>query len=198
MNTCKIISAGFLVLIGTFLSSFELPENWHIAGSKPEAYKMGIDPGAAATGGNAATIQSVEKKISGFGTLMQTCKAGIYKGKRVRMRAMFKSEDVKEWSGIWLRIDKYGNDEPLAFDNMTNGKTDRSVTGTTPWKQVEVVLDVSPDADEMAYGALLAGTGKIWFDNVQFEVVGMDVPVTVDANAGSGRLEAPANLDFDK
>lgn len=198
MKSRLLIISVILTSVGLFLSSFELPANWHKAGSKPDAYNMGIDPGSAPTGGHAATIQSVKKKIAGFGTLMQTCKAEKYLGKRVRMSAMLKTSDVQEWSGIWLRIDKYGENQPLAFDNMASGKTNRSVQGSTDWQRVEIVLDVSPEADEMAYGALLVGTGRIWFDNVQFEVVGKDVPVTADSKSSAEGLKEPANLDFEE
>ncbi len=41
-----------------------------------------------------------------------------------------------------------------------------------------MVLDVPNNATKMAYGVLLNGNGKVWFDNLSFEVVDENTPVT--------------------
>ena len=105
-------------------------------------------------GRHAATIQSIEPEIDGFGTLMQQCLPSEYAGKRVRMSGYMKSQDVAGWAGFWFRIDGQGA-RPLAFDNMHG----RAVRGTTGWKKYEIVLDVPQQATNLAYGALLDGTG---------------------------------------
>jgi hypothetical protein len=55
---------------------------------------------------------------------------------------------------------------------------DRLVTGTTGWEKFQVILDVPPDSDQIAFGVLLKGAGIVWVDDFQFEVVGEDVPTT--------------------
>jgi hypothetical protein len=186
---------GIFTAIALFvLCSYDLPLGWFAAGSKPKSYQMGTDKGAGQNGMNAATIKSVEKKIEGFGTLMQQSMPGIYLGKRVRMTGYMKSNNVGGWAGLWLRVDQAGSTKSLSFDNMA----DRPIKGTTEWTKCEIVLDVPSNASMLAYGALLSGTGQIWFDNLQFEIVDTTVPVTGGSPKASATVDGPTNLDFEK
>ena len=185
-----------VLLFGTTLTllSFDTPTGWFNAGSKPKSYDMGIDKGAGQDGKNAATIKSIDKKINGFGTLMQQCKPDMYLNKRVRMTGYVKSENVTTWAGLWLRVDEPGSQQPLSFDNMS----DRPIKGTTDWTKYEIVLDVPSNASLIAYGALLGGTGQIWFDRITIEVVSDSIPVTGSVNRKkSATLNEPTNLDFE-
>lgn len=179
--------------------SFDLPKGWFAAGDSPAKYEMGIDKGAGQDGKNAATIKSIEKKINGFGTLMQNCLPEKYLGKRVRMSGMIKTKDVSDWAGFWFRIDGANTEKTLGFDNMHDGKKDRSIKGTTDWKKYEIVLDVPSKSTNLAYGALLCGTGQIWFDTISFEIVDSSVPTTgLDENEPNSSPYEPTNLDFEK
>lgn len=177
--------------------SYKLPAGWFKAGSAPKSYDMGVDGSAKRNGNNVATIKSIDKRIDGFGTLMQNCLADKYLGKRVRMSAYVKTKDVSDWSGLWFRVDQKDSQIPLSFDNMHDGKKDRSLKRTTNWTKCEIVLDVPINASGLAYGALLVGTGQIWFDNVNFEVVGNSTPTT-GIEYENTTPKAPANLSFDK
>ena len=193
--TTKILKSVLLVGTTVALFSFDLPTGWFNAGSKPKSYEMGIDKGAGKDGKNAATIKSIEKKIDGFGTLMQECKPDKYLGKRVRMIGYIKSENVEGWAGFWLRVDQADSRQALSFDNMES----RAVKGTTGWTKYEIVLDVPTKTSMLAYGALLSGTGQIWFDNLTFEIVDNSVKTTNSMNGGNTKIESePTNLDFEK
>lgn len=178
------------ILLVAFLSlyafEFEPAEGWFIAGSKPKSYDMGIDKNAGPDGKNCASIKSKIKKIDGFGTLMQSFNPDEYRGKKIKMTGMMKSADVKSWSGLWLRIDNLESKSIL--DNMMN----RPVKGNTDWKKYEIVLSVPTHARKISFGALLNGTGQIWFDKIEFSAVHDSVPVTNPDPA------KPRNLDFDK
>lgn len=170
------------------LTSYDLPKGWFKAGSMPDKYVMGTDKGSGMKGENAATIKSVAGTIRGFGTLMQNSTPDKYLGKRVRMTGYIKSKNVDGWAGLWFRVDgdKYG--KSLAFDNMS----DRAVKGTTDWKQYEIVLDVPQNAVNLAYGALLAGEGQIWFSDLNFEIIDEATPTTDKKN------KEPRNLNFNE
>jgi len=177
------------------LSSFDIPAGWFAAGSKPKSYEMGIDKGKGKEGGNAATIKSIDKVIYGFGTLMQQCKPDKFLGKRIKMTGYVKSENVGGWAGLWLRVDQAGSKESLSFDNMGN----RAIKGTTEWTKYEIVLDVPENASLIAYGALLDGTGQIWFDKITFEIVDASVPTTDSGKSKTSMTQnEPSNLDFEK
>ena len=191
----SILKITLLLGLTVVLLSFATPISWFNAGSKPKSYEMGIDKGSGQDGKNAATIKSIDKKIDGFGTLMQQSKPDKFLGKRVRMTGFVKSENVLNWAGIWLRVDETDSKQPLSFDNMS----DRPIKGTTDWTKYEIVLDVPSNASLIAYGALLGGTGQIWFDNISFEVVGDDIPTTGSVKGKkSATQDEPINLDFEK
>jgi len=199
MTTVKKILTGVLLIAMTVtLFSFDLPTGWFKAGSDPKSYDMGVDKGAGQNGKNAATIKSIDKKINGFGTLMQNCLTDNYLGKRVRMSGMVKTKDVSDWSGLWFRIDKKGSEQSLGFDNMHDGKKDRSIKGTTDWTRYEIVLDVPLKSSNLAYGALLVGTGQLWFDNIKFEIVDNTVSTTGEGSESLMPSKEPVNLDFEK
>ena len=137
-------------------------------------------------------MKCIAAKPSGFGTLMQTFQADAYAGKRVRMSGYARAQDVKDWAGLWMRVDG-ARGEPLAFDHMQ----DRAIKGTSDWKKYEIVLDVPESAQHIAFGLLLTGAGQVWMGDLSFEVVTKDV-----ASAGAAPAKAassqPANLDFEK
>ena len=181
----------------------EIPKGWYNRGDSPEKYEMGIDKGAGQNGKNAATIRSIDKSISGFGTILQDCLPDAFLGKRVKMSGYVKTKEVANWAGLWLRIDTKTVTPGVGFDNMHDGKLDRSIKGTTDWKKYEIVLDIPLNACNLGYGALINGTGQIWFDNLKFEVVDNTIPTSGmvlegNFNQNVSNLKEPYNLDFEE
>ena len=182
---------GSCALTGVFAQSAgadKAPAGWLLAGSKPGNYKTGVDSQMAYEGGPSAYLAARVPDTGGFGTLMQYFSAGQYAGKRVRLRARVRSENVSEWAGLWMRVDK--GSASIAFDNMES----RAIKGSTGWTSYDVVLDVPKDATNVSIGVLLTGPGEVWMNCVKFEAVGQDVPVTGAPSEASG----PVNLDFQK
>lgn len=179
MKTRFLTSALLIGMILTF-SSFDIPKGWFVTGNHNNKYQMGVDKGSGKDGKDAMTIKSVEKIDDNliFGTLASMSLPTQYLGKRVRLTGYIKTKEVPHWAGFWFRIDGQKKGEVLAFDNMKDGKTDRSITGTNDWKQYDLVLDVPFNAKEIFYGALLSGTGQIWFENVTLEIVNISIPTT--------------------
>jgi hypothetical protein len=171
-----------------------IPNGWIKAGSHPAEYEMGTDTSTHHGGRASGYVKALTKDLHGFGTLMQTAEPGQYLGKRVRLSAFVKSEKVSDWAGVWMRVDgsAEGNQpKVLAFDNMQS----RPIKGSTDWTRVEIVLDVPSDAKDIAFGILLSRDGEVWLDDLKFEVVPTNVPVT---GQGGGITKAPTNLDFEK
>ncbi|MCB9196309.1 MAG: hypothetical protein H6598_08805 [Flavobacteriales bacterium] len=182
-----------LFLTSLFLFSFStnkntIPDGWFAAGSQPKDYYMGRDLETFRNGKQSATIRSTKTKIKGFGTLMQTCDADDFLNKRIKFSGYMKSENVTEWAGFWFRIDGKPGEKSLGFDNMG----DRPIVGTTDWHYYEIILDVPKESLTLNYGALLSGTGQIWFDDIKIEIIDKDTPTT-----GCDRLAQPKNLDFE-
>jgi hypothetical protein len=165
------------------------PEGWFLAGSNPGNYETGLDPQASYHGLPSAYLKAKQSAMEGFGTLMQEFSAYHYAGKRVRLSASVKADEVGGWAGMWMRVDK--GSTAVGFDNMM----ERPIKGTTTWQNYEVILDVPQDATGIAFGILLNKSGSVWLNSVKFESVGLDVPTTAKAPA---RLpEGPANLKFE-
>lgn len=170
-------------------STDEAPSGWFRAGNNPTNYRTGVDYSATRDGVPSAYLASTTGG-NGFGTLMQTIDAANYEGKRVRLRGWVKAEDAGDWAGLWMRVDQ--GQRMVAFDNMEN----RKITGTQPWSSCDVVLDVPADATSISFGILLAGTGKVWLNDVSLEVVGNDIPTTGQASVKRTLPMTPVNLKF--
>jgi hypothetical protein len=166
-----------------------VPEGWLLAGSNPGNYETGLDPQASYHGFPSAYLKAKQSATEGFGTLMQKFSAGRYAGKRVRLTASVKTEDIADRAGLWMRVDK--GSTAVSFDNMM----DRPITGTTTWQNYEVTLDVPQDATAIAFGILLNKSGSVWLNSIKFEPVSLDVPAT--GNAPAQLPEGPTNLNFE-
>jgi hypothetical protein len=191
--TYRTLVAAFVLASLIVLSAAagpSAPEAWIMAGSAPASYELGVDPNGGQARGPAGFLKSKSGAANGFGTMMQQFSADDYRGKRVRFSAAVRSEEVKTWAGLWMRVDDKGG-RTSAFDNMQK----RPIRGTTGWERHDVVLDVGPEANLIALGVLLAETGQVWIDQVRFEVVPESVAAT--GSVGGQQLRAaPANLDF--
>jgi hypothetical protein len=173
-----------------------VPRGWYLSGSNSTDYESGIDQSQYE--GRRVVYLKAAPATKGFGTLMQDFRADNYAGKRVRFSATLKAENVVDWAGLWMRVDKSSGSSSsprmVAFDNMQ----DRPVKGTEDWKNYQVVLDVPKDATGIAFGVLLNGSGNVLLSNVKVETVGLDVPLTSMAVATTQpRPDAPTNLDFE-
>lgn len=164
---------------------------WFLSGSDPQDYEFGVDKAAALQGSGSGFIWS-RQNPRGFGTLMQMFKADSYRAERRRLSAYIRAEVVENWAGLWMRVDG-PHDETLALDNMGQ----RPIKGTVNWRNYQVVLDVPGDVQYIAFGVLLDGPGRIWIDEVRFEVVDESVPLTSVAT-GNEYPDGPANLDFEQ
>ncbi len=180
-------TSGAILIACAMTLQAAVPQGWRLAGDKPASYEVGTDSQAVYNHLPSAYLKSTEPVTGGFGTLMQNFNAAKYAGKRLRLSAFVKSENVQNWAGLWMRVDK--GSQSVAFDNMQ----DRSIKGTRGWQQYEVVLDAPRDATGIFFGVLLSGSGSVWLNNVKFEVVGADVPTTGSADSSTAE---PVNLQF--
>jgi hypothetical protein len=159
---------------------------WRAGGSAIDSYRVGLDRVIAHGGASSGHITRRSDTPPGFAGFTQGLGAGPYLGKRVRFSAFVKSRAVSGGAQLWMRID--GNGGVMAFDNMQK----RTVTATTDWTRVSIVLDVPADASGVALGFFLQGDGEAWVDDASLEVVGSDVPTTnmMKPSTDSARADA--------
>ncbi|MCB1182966.1 hypothetical protein KDM41_05995 [bacterium] len=87
-------------------------------------------------------------------------------GEMIELRGWLKSADVVQWFGLWLRQD--GANGAVGFDNMQS----RGLRGTTDWTEYRLRMALSPEAKKVVFGALFAGTGTLWADDLTVWVDG--------------------------
>lgn len=116
----------------------------------------------------ARLISDVEEQ-DGVGALFQGINPDAYRGKRLRLSATLKAQEIEGWGGLWLRVD--GLRGTLAFDNMH----DRHLHGTQSWQRYEVVVDVPEESIGVTFGMVLVGKGRLWMRCVKMDVVGQGV-----------------------
>jgi hypothetical protein len=177
MKLNKIILFTGVVLLAMQFNSFgqyKMVDGWMRAGSKPKSYDIGKDDSITYYQNSTYYLKSIEYVADGFGTILKNLKPADYLGKRIRMTGFIKSENLKGYAGMWMRVDGEKPGTMLSFDNMF----DRKITGSNDWMKFEIVLDVPDSSINIGYGVLIWGEGEIWFPDLTFEIVGNDVPTT--------------------
>jgi hypothetical protein len=187
--TSVVVTAVLLSLTVTSLFAKGEPNGWVLAGKEPASYVVDIDNSQAHSGKSCALYASVGEP-KGFGTIMQYFDPVDYRGKRLQLSGFVKSKDVKSWAGMWMRVDGPVQGQSLAFDNMAN----RPIKGTNDWTRYSIVLDIPESATNLSFGVLLDGQGKLWMDDLQFQIVDNAVPTT---DTLPQTKKAPENLDFE-
>lgn len=173
--------------------SLQIPKGWMVGGSRPRYFDMGLTAEEKYSGSRCAMIRSKVEGCEDFGTLLQNIDAAPYRGHHVSLTAYIKSNSVQAFAGLWMRVDASG--KVVGFDNMQ----DRPIQGTTDWTKYEVLLYVPQESDNIAFGVLLKGTGTVWFDDFEINLVSGDVKATGGQNRSCGiqyQQTCPTNLDF--
>jgi hypothetical protein len=111
------------------------------------------------------------------GTLMQKFRAAAYRGKTVRLRAWIKLERVfidgptlrlpmpEDRAQLWMKVVR-ANKRIGFSDNMD----DRPVR-SPEWTRCEIIGEIEEDAEFINFGVMSIGGGRVWIDEVSFEVV---------------------------
>ena len=147
-------------------------------------YLVGIDQNTRRTENSdpAGYIKSIAPKTSlnqggGGNDAQRTFVAAMdtIRGKRIRLTAWIKTRNVDNWCGLELCV--YGWFQRV---QVHSDMAERPIAGTTDWKQYSLVVDVPDDAQSLMFQATMLGTGEMWSDDFQIEIVGNEVPVNDD------------------
>lgn len=164
--------AAGLASIGQVTSTCggELLDGWFAAADHVCDYEMGVDRTVAHSGRASGYVKSKVSEPTGFGALMQMFRAGDYRGRRLCMSGYVKTEAVPGEAALRIRVDGLGR-QVLRLD-------EQPLVSTTDWERYEVFLDVPENGVNIVFGIALEGTGQVWVDDLQFKIVGEDVPTT--------------------
>jgi hypothetical protein len=111
------------------------------------------------------------------GNLMQSFSAAAYTGKTVRLRAWLRLEtffmttfgirlpDPEDRAQMWLNVERANHRNGFS-DNM-----DERPVRVTNWTMCEIVGEIAEDARFINFGVMSIGGGRVWVDDVSFEVL---------------------------
>jgi hypothetical protein len=171
------------------------PKGWIYAATDTNDYEVGLDLSEKHTGTKSGYLKSIVENPKPFGNLMGYFSPAEYLEKRLRMNAWVKSELIESKAQLWLRVDgdwKAGTKSDC-FDNMD----DRPIQGSTNWRKYELVVDIPQTSTGLAFGLMLMGRGQVWLDDVSFEEVSEDVPLTGKYTSEYRKNRRPENLNFE-
>jgi hypothetical protein len=162
-----------LVLVTNQSIADPAPAGWRLSVTPEDGVVAGIDSGVFHQGRRSAVLARTAGE-DGIVSLRQSFRPDSLRGKRIRLTAWGRTQDIENRAFIWLRVDGKEIEDILAFDNMW----DRPLQGTSDWSRYEIVVDVAPQASSVIFGAYLMGKGALWVDDFVIEPVGQDVVVT--------------------
>lgn len=135
------------------------PQGW--GGGPPGT--VALDDQIVHEGQWAAHLTRDESSPSTFSTLTRRIPVD-FAGEKIQLSGWLRSEDVDGFFGLWMRED--GPSGSVQFENMQK----QGLHGTTGWTRYEIELPLDPDARELYFGALMAGQGQLWIDDLELRV----------------------------
>ena len=78
------LSAGSVMLLAAcvVVVRANAPRGWHLAGSNPQGFEVGVDANQTYQNHASAFLRSTQSRVEGFGTLMQSVRQSNTKAKK--------------------------------------------------------------------------------------------------------------------
>jgi len=162
-----------LDVVGPEVPLTDWPGRWTPGGAATKDYEVGGDPTVVHESPGGGYVRSKPGATKGSGGLVTWVVPSPYLGKRVRLSAFVRTENLEQRAGLWVWVGG-ANNAMLGMDGMG----DRPIKGTTGWKKYDAVVDVPSGTTNLAYGLFVDGPGAAWFDGLTLEAVGPEVALT--------------------
>jgi hypothetical protein len=162
-------------------------QRWIVTGSAMRDFVVAVDSTVAHSGRASLRIEALDDP-SGFTSVATILAGPRYAGRRLRVSAMLRASGLGgQGAALWARADSAG--KSVAFSS-TQGT--RQLAGDFGWTSASVELEVPREAGTVFLGALSAGSGRLWIDDVRVEVLPSRPGAEVAQLVG---FEAPDRLD---
>ena len=163
---------------------------WWFIGFPKDASTYQIDQAIKrnAKGSLLITNQDAQPMISAF-LNHEGFLADNYLGKRLRLHAYAKTDDVKH---VTVVVELNGSREALRLRSVSTP----IIRGTTDWTKYEIIFDVPNDTAFIKFSLHMMGAGQVWLDKIDFEEVDSSMPLTEDAGPRIPFPEEPQNTHF--
>jgi len=157
----------------------KVPPGWFVPSLPKDAdYLAELRRGEGCRSRSGCALVMVPRNVPGTnGNLMQSFSAEAYVGKTVRLRAWLRLErffltsagfripEPDDQARMWLNVER-ANRRTGFSDDMH----DRPVT-SADWTRCEIVGEIAEDARFINFGVSSLGGGRVWVDDVSFEVI---------------------------
>jgi hypothetical protein len=180
------------------------PRGWKVTGAQASNCILESDFNYVQSGRASALLQTITNDPVSHCGIGQVSAVGKFRGQRVAFSAFLATQNVTGGGALWFRADA-GSGAVVAFQSLLS----TGIKGTSPWTLEVLVIDIPETAESMFYGASLGGSGMLWVDSADFNIVDMSVAVTGPtfspaAYSGKTPLDltripaAPHNLNFEE
>jgi Domain of unknown function (DUF151) len=143
-------------------------KGWTFGEGPSQSFDWGIDTNMVYQGHPSFFLKTKEGATKGKAGLQQSFIADEYRGKRLRLSSLLKTENVEGGTGLWLQME--GINETL---RQANAEV-HALQGTHDWIRRELSVEVPQESISVGLGLLLFGRGQVWLSDVRVEVVDED------------------------
>lgn len=158
-----------------FNLGFELTENGNLpyfwlGHQQRKGYKIVTDTTEKHSGKRSLLIEKTDAlDPSSMGQSLGTIPAK-YEGKEMEIKAFMKFESVSGFASLGVAVDDADYDR-IKYAGLDS----RKLKGTADWKEYSVKIPLPKDGQYIRIWPGLAGTGKLWVDDVRILIDGKDI-----------------------
>jgi hypothetical protein len=157
----------------------KVPPGWFVPSLPKDAdYLAELRRGEGCRSRTGCALVMVPRNVPRpVGNLVQSFSAAAYTGKTVRLRAWLRLEtffvtsfgvrlpDPEDRAQMWLNVERANR-----RNGFSDYMDDRPVQ-TADWTMCEITGEIGEDARFINFGVMSIGGGRVWVDDVSFEVV---------------------------
>lgn len=138
-----------------------LPSGWSF--QAPNYKNVKLDSGIKFEGKYSLSIENsinynTPQEVGNYFSFGENETSSI-EGGTIELRGYMKMDNVRDdYAGIWLKVEGKDGLQTLI---------DKKYAGTKDWATYSITVPYSKKIAKIAYGGILAGVGKVWFDNFQ-------------------------------
>jgi len=162
-----------IVSISSTPAKAEVPEGWikWVSEKSPEtAYEAGSDTKIYYSPPKSYYLKFIDNSKTEIAhsnaSLYQDLRSDKYFGKRIKISAFLRGENLSDKARLFILISK---------DGKHLKRADGGIVVSSDWKHDSVVADIE-DGSTFMYGLSMSGKGQAWIDDINIEIVGKDVP----------------------
>ena len=139
---------------------------WYYSGINYQSYQCGLDSVNKYQGKSALFIKNENNDTNSFFVIGQSLISDSFKGKIIQLSAYLKLSDVKNLSGLWIRVDN----DSLILASINSWENNFQAKGNKNWDKYILNVKIPDSAAVINYGVILSGAGNVWADHFEIKI----------------------------